>query len=83
MQLDGVSLVARVPSEIEQWIFDQVDATGWQLRYTHAADPELYELGLIVRVQRAGDVVLSRPVFLARPTGVTWDDVPSREWNVF
>jgi hypothetical protein len=78
-----VGLVGRVPSEVERWMRERAQAEGWQLRYTHAADPELMELGLIARVQRAGDVVLTRPVFLDQRAEVTWDYVPGREWNVF
>jgi hypothetical protein len=80
---DDVPLVGRVPSEMEQWVLDHAQRHRLELRYTHAADPELAGLGLIMRAQRAGDIVLSRPVFLAERAEVTWDDVPSREWSVF
>ncbi|MFF3461832.1 hypothetical protein ACWCQN_43980 [Streptomyces sp. NPDC001984] len=36
------------------------------LIYTHAADPGSADLGLIVRAQQAGDIVLTRPLFLIR-----------------
>jgi len=81
--LDGQALVGRVPSEVEQWMLDEAGRRGWELRYTHAADPELANFGLIVRAQRAGDVVLSRPVFLDQRAEVTWDYVPAREWKAF
>ncbi|GAB2948243.1 hypothetical protein GCM10027280_41220 [Micromonospora polyrhachis] len=83
VQLNGVPLVARMPSEVEKWMLDQAEVHGRELRYTHAGDPELPELGLISRAQRAGDVVLSRPVFLDQRAEVTWDYVPPREWRVF
>ncbi|MEV4524096.1 MULTISPECIES: hypothetical protein [Micromonospora] len=81
--LDGVALVGRVPSEVEQWAWGQADRCERELRYTHAADPELADLGLIIRAQRAGDIVLSRPVFLKERAEVTWDYVPSEEWRTF
>ncbi|MEV4417846.1 hypothetical protein [Catellatospora sp. NPDC049609] len=77
--VDGVPLVGRVPSELEAWML-ATQVPG--LRYSHAADPELEEIGLVVRPQRAGDVVLTRPVFLRR-LAVSWDTVPSEEWFRF
>jgi hypothetical protein len=73
----------RVPSEVERWAWDHAERHGLELRYTHDANPELADLGLIVRAQRAGDVVLSRPVFLRERAEVTWDYVPSSEWFSF
>ncbi len=75
------ALVGRVPSELEQWAVDQHLANGHQLRYSTYADPELYELGLIIRVQRAGDFMLTRPVMLAEPADVSWEAVPTEEWD--
>lgn len=83
LTLDGESLVGRAPSEVERWMLDQADKRGRELRYTHAADPELAELGLIARAQRAGDIVLSRPVLLDQRAVVTWDYVPANEWKAF
>lgn len=77
--VDGVALVGRVPSELEDWLFETHRQT---LRYSHAADPEVDELGMVLRAQRAGDVALTRPVFL-RQLDVTWDTVPSDEWFRF
>ncbi|MBG6099953.1 hypothetical protein ACLQ3D_20225 [Micromonospora vinacea] len=81
--LNDETLVGRVPSEVEQWACDHAKTHGLELRYTHAADPELADLGLIIRAQRAGDVVLSRPVFLQERAKVTWDYVPTSEWSYF
>ncbi|HEX6682866.1 MAG TPA: hypothetical protein VF062_08735 [Candidatus Limnocylindrales bacterium] len=88
--MDGTALVGRVPSDIEQWAFDYIERHGLGLEYTHAGDPHLLDLGLILRVQRAGDIVLSRPVFLADREEVcgdrvlpSWDYVPLREWISF
>jgi hypothetical protein len=60
---------------------DEARLGGRELRYIHAGDSELADLGLIARAQRAGDALVSRPVFLARRVGVTWDEVPGNEWN--
>ncbi|MCP2321977.1 hypothetical protein HDA40_000484 [Hamadaea flava] len=81
--LDGERLVGRVPSQLEQWAFGYREQHDLTLRYSHTADPELFELGLILRAQRAGDFVVSRPVFLAEPADVPWDVVPGREWSRF
>jgi hypothetical protein len=64
-------------------MLDQADKRGRELRYTHAADPERTDLGLIVRAQRSGDVVLSRPVLLNQRAAVTWVHVPANEWKAF
>jgi hypothetical protein len=80
----GIALVGRVPSEAENWLFAYTQARDLDFRYTHAADPLSPDLGLMLRVQRAGDVVLTRPVFMVREwTEVPWDHVPQSEWNRF
>ncbi|XVU29951.1 hypothetical protein ACQPZJ_23525 [Actinoplanes sp. CA-054009] len=81
--IDGTALVGRAPSAVEQWAHDQARTRRLELRYTHAGDPHLTEYGLILRAQRAGDVVLSRPVLLDRAAEIPWDYVPGREWDVF
>ncbi|WP_436785938.1 hypothetical protein [Yinghuangia sp. YIM S10712] len=84
VSLAEVPLVARVPSEIEQWIVDYTRENELDLRYTHAADPASTDLGLILRAQRAGDVVISRPLFMVGSWAVDpWDTVPPREWETF
>lgn len=75
------ALVGRVPPELEQWAIDQHLVHRFELRYSTFADPELFELGLIIRAQRAGDVMLTRPVMFAERVDVSWDVVPSEEWN--
>ena len=82
--MDGTALVAQVPSVMEGWLLDYTEARGADLRYTHAADPGSADLGLVLRVQRAGDVVLSRPLFLVREWVVnSWDCIPAEEWKTF
>jgi hypothetical protein len=79
---EGTALTGRAPSAIEQWMHDQRRLGGRELRYTHAGDPEPADIGLICRPQRAGDVLVSRPVFLRQRAEVTWDEVPGGEWRI-
>ncbi|MFE1749212.1 hypothetical protein ACFW88_01425 [Streptomyces anandii] len=82
--LDGTALVAQVPSEAETWFVKHTEAHALDLFFTHAADPGSADLGLILRVQRAGDVVLTRPVFLIREWAeYSWDYIPGSEWSTF
>lgn len=82
--LDGTALVAQVPSVMEDWILDHIGTRGLDLCYTHAGDPGSADLGLILRAQRAGDVVLTRPLFLVREWVMnSWDCVPGQEWKTF
>ncbi|MFI7401578.1 hypothetical protein ACIBW9_14050 [Streptomyces sp. NPDC049541] len=84
VMLDGTALVARVPSEVEDWLCKHAEADEFDLIYTHAADPGSGDLGLIVRAQRAGDIVLTRPLFLIREWAENnWDCVPGEEWSRF
>jgi hypothetical protein len=83
VSLGGLKLVGRVPSEAETAVIEYAKACGAGIEYTHAADPGLPGLGLILRVQRAGDVVLTRPIFLDQPDAVSWDYVPDHEWSRF
>lgn len=78
------ALVGCVPSEIERWIADHARAHGLELLYTIEGNPELVDLGLVMRVQRAGDVVLTRPLFLIREWALdVWDYLPESEWLTF
>lgn len=82
--LDGTALVAQVPSALEQWICDHTQAEGLDLRYIHDGNPGSVDLGLYLRVQRAGDVVLTRPLFLVKEWALeVWDNVPGSEWSTF
>jgi hypothetical protein len=85
--LDGEPLVGRVPSELDPWFEVQVKEFGRELFFTAEGNYAFEDLGLIMRVQRAGDVVLTRPIFLVRPDGDEatgmWAYVPDREWRTF
>jgi hypothetical protein len=83
--LDGIRLVGRVPSELSNEFNAYVMAHGMTVYYSQQGDPGADEYGIALRVQRAGDVVLTRPVMVAKE----WSDrvgdasegyIPQREW---
>ncbi|MER7500657.1 hypothetical protein AB0L05_16865 [Nonomuraea pusilla] len=78
------ALVARVPSVLEAWICDHTRAYKLDLMYSHEGNPGSADLGLLLRVQRAGDIVLTRPLFLTREWAMAaWDHLPQSEWSTF
>ncbi|GIG93424.1 hypothetical protein [Plantactinospora endophytica] len=86
--LEGMRLVGRTPSHLEDEFADYLVARSRELRYSQHADPCSPQLGLVLRAQRAGDVVLSRPVMVATPwADRCWDTsegrIPTREWQEF
>jgi hypothetical protein len=88
VMLDGLRLAGQVPSRLEDQFAGYAAARGEELRYGQHGDPCSPHLGLVLRVQRAGDAVLSRPVFVAEVwSGRCWDvsegPIPRREWNTF
>ena len=84
VRVGETALVGGVPSEIERWLSDHARAHGLELAYTHEGNPKVVDLGLVMRVQRAGDVVLSRPLFLIREWAVDiWESLPGFELRTF
>jgi hypothetical protein len=82
--LDGTSLTGRVPSAADDWITDYTERQAMELQYTHEGNPVVPDLGLVMRVQRAGDAVVTRPLLTIREwTEVTWDSIPMDEWKIF
>jgi hypothetical protein len=86
--LDGIGLVGQVPSLLEDRFANYLEAHDKELRYSQCADPCSAQLGLVLRVQRAGDVVLSRPVMVAgawadRCWDTTEGHIPQQEWKTF
>lgn len=69
---EGVALTGRVPSELERWIVDRAEAYEpdddelWHFGTGHGSA----SLGLILGVQRAGDHLLTQPIFVNREV---WD----------
>ncbi|MFF9431460.1 hypothetical protein [Streptomyces sp. NPDC014746] len=64
--VDGVALVGRVPSDLEKWMVDRAETRepDSELIYMGAGIPGSDSLGVVIDVQRAGDHLLTRPVFV-------------------
>ncbi|GCD99264.1 hypothetical protein [Embleya hyalina] len=88
VNLDGIPLVGRVPSLLEDTLFGHLAAHGLQAAFSLEANPCAPELGVVMRVQRAGDRVLTRPVLVAREWAPQCSDalegpIPAEEWDSF
>ncbi|CAL9310024.1 hypothetical protein SUDANB25_04616 [Streptomyces sp. SudanB25_2051] len=72
---DDMPLVGRVPSTLEQWMTDRAEARAPhdELGYMAAGVPGSESLGVVIDVQRAGDHLLTRPVFVPLEA---MDDLP-------
>jgi hypothetical protein len=86
--LEGMRLVGQTPSRLEDEFTNYLVARSREVRYSQYADPCSPQLGLVLRAQRAGDVVLSRPVMVAKAwADCCWDTsegrIPMREWKTF
>ncbi|MFF2126543.1 hypothetical protein ACFVW1_14275 [Streptomyces olivochromogenes] len=86
--LAEIRLVGQVPSRLEDQFTDYLTVHGKELRYSQSADPCSSHLGLALRVQRAGDLVLSRPVMVTEAwADRCWDTsegcIPEKEWKTF
>jgi hypothetical protein len=65
---EGVALVGKVPSVLEQWMVDRHRRTGEpdaELTFKGPGNPASKSLGVVIDVQRAGDHLITRPVFFA------------------
>ncbi|MFF0390006.1 hypothetical protein ACFYS8_15155 [Kitasatospora sp. NPDC004615] len=79
VRLDGVPLTGCVPSQLEDWLIHR--PLHGPLMYSVAGDPVFPDLGLAIRSQRAGDINLTRPLFLLHNWLDLWHSLPSEEWN--
>jgi hypothetical protein len=90
VSLHGLRLVGDVPSKLEDRFIDcmQAQGLGERVRCSQYGDLGSDEIGLVVRAQRAGDILLTRPVFVAHE----WADrvcdpwegfIPEEEWRVY
>ncbi|MFE3206181.1 hypothetical protein [Embleya sp. NPDC059237] len=84
----GIPLVGRVPSVLEDALLDRLVADGIAAVFSLEANLCAPELGVVMRVQRAGDRVLTRPVLVAREwaprcADSTQSRIPADEWNSF
>ncbi|MFI0091999.1 hypothetical protein [Streptomyces bobili] len=87
--MDGLRLVGQVPSKLAALFVDYVVSKGLRddVYFSQEGDPGADELGVVLRAQRAGDILLTRPVLVARE----WADrvydtsegpIPDEEWRV-
>lgn len=80
VRLDAAPLTGCTPSHVENWLVHRMTRPG-SLAYSVAGDPVFADLGLVIRSQRAGDAVLTRPLFLLHDWLDLWHVLPSEEWN--
>ena len=82
--LDGVRLVGRIPSQLEAELDEYLSSRGIVGRYAPGGDLGAEELGILMSVQRAGDVVLTRPALLIpqERAYTLWDALPSGEGSI-
>ncbi|MDT0546543.1 MULTISPECIES: hypothetical protein [Streptomyces] len=87
--MDGLQLVGQVPSKLAVLFVDYVVSQGLRedVTWSQEGDPGADELGLVLRAQRAGDILLTRPVFVAREwanrASDNWEGpIPQEEWRV-
>ncbi|MEW2622585.1 hypothetical protein [Streptomyces sp. NPDC048106] len=81
VRLDAVPLTGCAPSLVEGWLVHRAAPRPGSVMYSPAADPVFPDLGLAIRSQRAGDVVLTRPLFLLHDWLDLWHSLPSEEWH--
>ncbi|MEZ0115075.1 hypothetical protein ABH920_009110 [Catenulispora sp. EB89] len=85
VSFEGRALVGQVPSEVEQWLFERAEQrpAHSELFYLPAAECGSFSLGMVVCVQRAGDRLISRPVFLpADANDDMYHQLPSEAWQI-
>ncbi|MEU8502080.1 hypothetical protein AB0C86_35995 [Streptomyces lavendulae] len=83
VRVAGMPVTGRVPSALDQWLCEYNQEHGFEPRYSPDGGPVSPELGLFIRAQRAGDVLLTRPIFLAPQwTRDVWDCMHSSEWRL-
>jgi hypothetical protein len=84
VSMEGIQLVGRVPSQLDPDLCALMLRQGITPRYCPEGDVGADELGLIIRVQRAGDVLLTRPVLaVVRERAYTlWDGMPYEELEI-
>ncbi|MFD7873650.1 hypothetical protein ACFV5G_05890 [Streptomyces sp. NPDC059766] len=83
VRLDGAPLTGCTPSRLEHWLVNRTTPRYSGVTYSPAGDPVFADLGLAIRPQRAGDLVLTRPLFLLHDWLDLWHALPQDEWNYF
>jgi hypothetical protein len=84
--MHGILLTGRVPSELAREFGGYAKSHCVRIEVSQHGDPGADALGLVLRTQRAGDVLLTRPVFVAREwadgvSDVSEGSVPQVEWS--
>jgi len=82
---DGEPTVGRVPSELEHWIIQRADSRPprTELAYLPGAEPASVSLGLVACLQRNGDRLITRPVFLpADAMDDIYHQLPAEAWAI-
>ncbi|MDT0465359.1 hypothetical protein [Streptomyces gibsoniae] len=85
VSFDGMSFIGQVPSKLEERFYAYADARGVKVNITAEGEPASQELGLVIRPQRAGDILLTRAFFTAKFddwANTLSDSVPRQEWEV-
>ncbi|MGW2564182.1 hypothetical protein ACWCXB_34235 [Streptomyces sp. NPDC001514] len=87
---EGLRLVGDVPSKLADRFADHMQAQGLRerIRCSQYGDLGADEIGLVLRAQRAGDILLTRPVFVAREWADrvcdAWEgSIPMEEWHTY
>jgi hypothetical protein len=88
--LRHLCLAGQVPSKLEEECSNYMSAQGLgeAIRYSQHGDLGTVALGVVLHAQRVGDIVLSRPVFVAQEwADMVWDAwegmIPEEEWRVY
>lgn len=84
IRTDGRPLVGQVPSELEAWLFDRAESRGLcpDVVYMPGAQAGSNTLGMVLCLQRAGDHLLTRPVFLpAEAMNDVYHALPPEVWD--
>ncbi len=66
VSFDGMSFIGQVPSKLEDRFYEYAEARGTKVNITSEGEPASQELGLLIRAQRAGDILLTRAFFTAK-----------------
>lgn len=85
--IDGVSLVGRIPSELDGEFSEYAESGEQGIIYNQRGDCCSEILGLVLRAQRVDDVVLSRPVLVSKQWSERCGDIsegfiPQVEWQI-
>lgn len=84
VHVEDTPLVGQVPSVLEEWLTARAETREpySEIAYMTSGVPGSMSLGVVIDVQRAGDHLLSRPVFLP---GEAFDDLshflPREAWS--